>query len=354
MKLHAAHASPRAGRSRLTRAFSALLSSVMAASLLVACTGNSDYSTGQSSAQQNAAAQSQEAVDSSRTRPLKVGDKFTIPCGYGKNTSCMEVEIKDVGELTGTSASGSSQCADLEYQPLKGNEKLLYVDLSATMPQDADKEFTSPFRNSPWRAVTKAKEISRASDLLCNTDKNHFDLADEFPGLSASGRFFLKVPASTVALQLKDHELIATVDVTQTRRKQGSADKQDSAESQDAAKRRDLAPQPTTNPQSNQRRGTAIGMETGQNPAGGSRETPASTVAPNQSRNGTTTGETDDRPIGFTKAPGLEVPHPLNKSVSSCATDYTLYQRGTTFFTDGTSGWTEQCAAAMDAAMPAS
>ena len=29
-----------------------------------------------------------------------------------------------------------------------------------------------------------------------------------------------------------------------------------------------------------------------------------------------------------------------------------MYQRGTTFFTDGTSGWTQQCAAAMDVAMP--
>lgn len=348
MKLYATHASPRAGRSRLPRTISALFSSVMAATLLVACTEDSDYSAGQSSAKQNAAAQSHEAVDSSRTHPLKVGDKFTIPCGYGKNTSCMEVEIKDVGELTGASANGSSQCADLEYQPLKENEKLIYVDLGATMPQDADKEFTSPFRNGPWRAVTKAKEISRASDLLCNTDKNHFDLADEFPGLSASGRFFLKVPVSTIALQLKDHELIATIDVARPRKKQGSAD------SQDAAKRRDSAPQPTTNPQSDQRTGTVTGMETGQNPAGGSRETLASTVAPSQSGNGTTTGATNDRPIGFTKAPGLEAPHTLNKTVSSCATDYTVYQRGTTFFTDGTSGWTEQCAAAMDAAMPAS
>ena len=30
-----------------------------------------------------------------------------------------------------------------------------------------------------------------------------------------------------------------------------------------------------------------------------------------------------------------------------------MHQRGTTFFTDGTSGWTQQCAVAMDAAMPA-
>lgn len=53
--------------------------------------------------------------------------------------------------------------------------------------------------------------------------------------------------------------------------------------------------------------------------------------------------------IGMTEAPGAAQPSVMNKSVESCG-DATLHQLGTTFFTDGTSGWTQQCA---DEMMPA-
>jgi|GEM_PF-5697959 len=39
------------------------------------------------------------------------------------------------------------------------------------------------------------------------------------------------------------------------------------------------------------------------------------------------------------------------QTTSHCLTDHTLYQRGTTVFTDGTTGWTKQCAAEFDAAL---
>lgn len=143
--------------------------------------------------------------------------------------------------------------------------------------------------------------------MFCDVNQTHHDLADEFPGLSADGRFYLKVPESVALLQVKNHELIATIDVSAPGQADGGQNNQ-------SKKRSGAAPNPTTN----------------------------ATPAPAQP---------DNRPIGTTKAPGLEAPHPLEKTISSCATDYTLYQRGTTFFTDGTSGWTEECAAAMDAAM---
>ena len=47
--------------------------------------------------------------------------------------------------------------------------------------------------------------------------------------------------------------------------------------------------------------------------------------------------------IGYTGAPGVDHPHLLNKTISSCGNP-NLYQTGTTFFTDGTSGWTQHCA----------
>lgn len=50
--------------------------------------------------------------------------------------------------------------------------------------------------------------------------------------------------------------------------------------------------------------------------------------------------------IGYTGAPGQDNPRLLNKAISSCG-DPQLHQTGTTFFTDGTSGWTQHCATQM-------
>lgn len=53
-----------------------------------------------------------------------------------------------------------------------------------------------------------------------------------------------------------------------------------------------------------------------------------------------------DPVIGFTGAPSVDSPHELDKQISSCG-DPSIHEVGTTFFTDGTSGWTETCAAQM-------
>ena len=50
--------------------------------------------------------------------------------------------------------------------------------------------------------------------------------------------------------------------------------------------------------------------------------------------------------VGFTEAPGHGSPTPMNKTISSCG-DPMMHQPGTTFFTDGTSGWTQECADQM-------
>lgn len=50
--------------------------------------------------------------------------------------------------------------------------------------------------------------------------------------------------------------------------------------------------------------------------------------------------------IGYTEAPGQEEPHQLEKQIASCG-DPSIHETGTTFFTDGTSGWTANCAAQM-------
>lgn len=45
--------------------------------------------------------------------------------------------------------------------------------------------------------------------------------------------------------------------------------------------------------------------------------------------------------VGYTGAPGHESPHCLGTQIASCGTSN--HQTGTTFFTDGTSGWTQTC-----------
>lgn len=50
--------------------------------------------------------------------------------------------------------------------------------------------------------------------------------------------------------------------------------------------------------------------------------------------------------VGYTEAPGQVQPHPLDKQIASCGAP-SIHQLGTTFFTDGTSGWTQDCAAQM-------
>ncbi|EEB62886.1 hypothetical protein [Corynebacterium amycolatum] len=61
---------------------------------------------------------------------------------------------------------------------------------------------------------------------------------------------------------------------------------------------------------------------------------------------------TSARPTRYTEAPGQAEPSEINKTVASCG-DPALHETGTTFFTDGSSGWTQQCASQMMAQQPA-
>lgn len=64
------------------------------------------------------------------------------------------------------------------------------------------------------------------------------------------------------------------------------------------------------------------------------------------------TASTGEGVIGFTEAPGHGSPTQMNKTISYCG-DPDLHETGTTFFTDGTSGWTETCSSQMMQAAPA-
>lgn len=57
-------------------------------------------------------------------------------------------------------------------------------------------------------------------------------------------------------------------------------------------------------------------------------------------------GGNEDPVIGYTEAPGEVVPQVMEKQIASCG-DPSIHETGTTFFTDGTSGWTANCASQM-------
>ena len=53
-----------------------------------------------------------------------------------------------------------------------------------------------------------------------------------------------------------------------------------------------------------------------------------------------------DPVIGMTEAPGAAQPTEMNKTIQSCG-EVGMHETGTTFFTDGSTGWTEQCSSTM-------
>lgn len=71
---------------------------------------------------------------------------------------------------------------------------------------------------------------------------------------------------------------------------------------------------------------------------------PAAPVAP--SAPAAPAAPVPDQVIGYTGAPSVDSPRVLDKTIESCG-DVALHQTGTTFFTDGTSGWTETCSQQM-------
>ena len=77
-----------------------------------------------------------------------------------------------------------------------------------------------------------------------------------------------------------------------------------------------------------------------------STNTPTSSSGPS-----TSTASTTAEVMGFTEAPGAAQPSPMEKTIASCG-DPSLHETGTTFFSDGTSGWTQQCSDEMLAANP--
>lgn len=72
-------------------------------------------------------------------------------------------------------------------------------------------------------------------------------------------------------------------------------------------------------------------------------KTPNPTSGDSSEKNESKTPTTSAGHTGYTGAPTGD-PTPINKSIARCAkSSEGLYEQGTTWFTDGTSGWTQYC-----------
>ncbi|CAB0639118.1 hypothetical protein CIP107575_00730 [Corynebacterium diphtheriae] len=81
-------------------------------------------------------------------------------------------------------------------------------------------------------------------------------------------------------------------------------------------------------------------------------ETVPAAIAPAPQQAPEAVNEAPPAVIGFMGAPGHDTPRALDKVIDSCG-DPHIHETGTTFFTDGTSGWTQQCSDTMLAQRPA-
>lgn len=116
---------------------------------------------------------------------LSVGDSVEVPC------SMYALEEGDCMTLTLTDMNTTATCSD-SYSP---SGRYVTLTFEASMPADADSDFSSPFRSSPWSVATEDNQMTGTDEEVgCDLDRNHLDLMAEFPGYSATGTSWLPVP----------------------------------------------------------------------------------------------------------------------------------------------------------------
>lgn len=93
-------------------------------------------------------------------------------------------------------------------------------------------------------------------------------------------------------------------------------------------------------------------------PAGPNSSTPVTIATSSLPSSTTTSSTTPAMPTITSESDWIETTSPESveqiepqEITATCATDYSLYQLGTTFYSDGTSGYTVECQQQMEAAM---
>lgn len=274
--------------------------------------GTAGCTNSESSTEPTAEEPSTSSASSTSVRENAVlgeGDSFEVPCSTLDSTSCMTVDI--------VSINAQATCATYE-----GAEpgRFVALEFTASMPEDADTDFTSPFRTMPWSVSTNDGEISRSdTEIHCDGADSYLNLMDEFPGYSATGTAYLPVPdnADLVHFEVADGDKVKIAIPADEGGAQSNEAGQPAESIDEPAPAASQPPAPT------------------QAPAPTQVPAPAPAPVPQQ-----------EPVIGFTEAPGQVAPHPLDKQIASCG-DPSIHETGTTFFTDGTSGWTQQCSNQM-------
>lgn len=256
---------------------------------------------------------------------LREGDSFEVPCGFLDDkdpASCMTVKIKHIDPVAECDSFGEDPEAPRHVR----------LDLEASMPDDVPQDFHSPFGSLPWSVSTTDKKISRiqAPDA-CRGDTSE-NIKGNFAGYTADAVVYLPVPTDAALIHIEStlHEEIATIDVQAPDGATASERTQEDSGDDDAASENHSEP------------GAAGAAESdGDTGDAGSADSAADDDAPAPEA-----GADEEPVIGYTEAPGQVAPHPLDKSIASCG-DPGMHERGTTFFTDGTSGWTQTCSDQM-------
>lgn len=146
-----------------------------------------------------------ESDPSANTDPtvLQEGMSVEVPCSlyYPEKGSCMTLTLKSVDP--------AAPCSTEYAEP----GRYVALTFEATMPENADPDFTSPFRSSPWSVATTEGQLTRTDEEVgCSLDNNHLDLMQEFPGYSATGTSWLPVPESATEILFEsDREVLFTV-----------------------------------------------------------------------------------------------------------------------------------------------
>lgn len=144
--------------------------------------GGDSWDTAASGSTQGDTAQTPQSIYPVTLNP---GDSVEVPCSMyaPEDGTCMT--------LTLTEVNPNAICSSSHVEP----GRYVALTFDASMPANADPDFSSPFRSSPWSVTTDDKRKTQVrSEVTCDLSSNHLDLKTEFPGYSASGTAWLPVP----------------------------------------------------------------------------------------------------------------------------------------------------------------
>lgn len=165
---------------------------VAASLLLLAGCGDTspDNNTKLASTSTRTPAQATTAEADNEPVVVTLGKPYDIHCSSVTTETCMTVTF------TRAQADVPCEIAGLGLS----KDQAIALDIEASMPADAKREYTSPFRSFPWRTISNTSQFTTVQSEICNGDSSKLDLMAEFPGGNAKGTIYLDAPADVRAV----------------------------------------------------------------------------------------------------------------------------------------------------------